>query len=224
MLAEIGFIITGLCFAGFAYTFGSKVIDKTNLDLHQFVYAYYCLALALLTWGFAAAIGDTDTLRRSVIIGDAFLLAGTLFMLDLLLGKKKRYLVWLAALLSVVMVWSRIDQLPPSPYMKDGILIFNSQTAVQITLGLIFLLIWLPVNMRVAKQVTHKIKQDSLATMYSYIYIGATISALIFIAARRTATVVVSFIALGICFFMLFASNFLVESVEEHHGKPRKHK
>ena len=190
MLATLGFIITGVCFAAFAYTFKTKVIDKTKLPLHQFSYAYYCLALALITWGIAAAIGGETLLMNSVIIGNAFLLLGTLFMLEIWLGKEKLNWLLVFGLIGAVLMVLRFEYYPPAPYMQDGILIFNTQTAVALVLGAIFLLIWLPVNLRVAKLVTHAIRQDSIASIYSYIYIAATLSALIFIASRRVLTVV----------------------------------
>src|SRR5579863_986102 len=107
MLATLGFTITGLCFAIFAYTFSSLVIKKAHLKLNQFSYAYYSLALAFITWGVATAIGGNDLLKNSVIVGDGFLLVGTLFMLDVWLGKKNRRWLWLAAAVALGLLYAR---------------------------------------------------------------------------------------------------------------------
>src|SRR4051812_25116918 len=107
MLATFGFIVTGLCFAVFAYTFDTLVIDKFKLRLRSFSRSYYCLAIALLTWGVAASTNETAVLKQSVIIGDAFILLGTLSMSNLLLGKKNRQLLWLAALASAALLYVR---------------------------------------------------------------------------------------------------------------------
>ncbi len=220
MLAALGFTITGLFFGIFAYTFNNLVIDKTNLKLSQFSYAYYSLALALLTWGLAAAIGNSELLKWSVIVGDGFLLLGTLCMVGMWLGKKNRVWLWLAAFLSIALLFARAIQYPPTPYMRSGILIFNTQTIVAATIAAIFVVIWLPVNLRVAKQITHKVGQDDITIIYSGIYVAATVAALIFLAARRTLTVVLSFVAIGICFAMLIKSNMLIAKLtESHHGK-----
>jgi hypothetical protein len=222
MLAALGFTITGLCFGIFAYTFNSLVIHKTNLKLSRFSYAYYFLALALLTWGIATFVGGSKVLKRSVIIGDGFLLLGTVSMLDLWLGKKNRLWVWFSALVAIAFLYIRIRYYSPTPYMRGGILIFNTQTTVAVIIALIFLLIWLPVSLRVAKRITHKIGQDDLTSIYSGVYIAATVAALIFLAARRTLTVVLSFVAIGICFAMLVRSNMLISKIaEDHHGKRR---
>jgi hypothetical protein len=83
MLATFGFIATGICFAVFAYTFDTLVLEKTKLKLNNFSRAYYALAVALLTWGLAASTNEATVLKQSVIIGDALLLTGTLFGLAL---------------------------------------------------------------------------------------------------------------------------------------------
>jgi hypothetical protein len=104
--------------------------------------------------------------------------------------------------------------------MRDGILIFNTQTAAALVLAGIFAIIWLPVNLKVAKLITHKAGLDNISSMYSAVYIAATIAALIFLAARRTITVLLSFAAIGICFVMLIRSNMLIAKLsEKHRGK-----
>jgi hypothetical protein len=220
MLAAFGFTITGVCFGVFAYTFSRLVIDKTHLKLSHFSYAYYSLAFALLTWGFAAAFGGDDLLNKSVLVGDGFLLLGTLFMLDVWLDKKNRAWLWLAVLIAGVLLYLRATHYSPTPFMRDGILIFNTQTAAALVLAGIFAIIWLPVNLKVAKLITHKAGLDNISSMYSAVYIAATIAALIFLAARRTITVLLSFAAIGICFVMLIRSNMLIAKLsEKHRGK-----
>lgn len=220
MLATLGFTITGLCFGIFAFTFNNLVVHKAKLKLSQFSYGYYSLALAFIIWGIASAIGGSTLLKHSVLVGDGLLLLGTLFMLDVWLGKKHRAWLGLAAVVSVALLYIRISHFTPSPYMRSGILIFNTQTAVAVVLGLIIALIWLPVNLRVAKLVTQKIGQGEIAFIYSAMYTAATVAALIFLVARRTIVVVLSFIAIGVCFAMLITSNMLVAKLtKDSHGK-----
>lgn len=220
MLATLGFTITGLCFGIFAYTFDSLVVHKASLKLNTFSYGYYSLALAFLIWGVASAIGGNDLLKNAVIVGDGLLLIGTLFMLDVWLGKERRAWLGLAAAIAIALLYIRVNHYSPSPYMRGGILIFNTQAIVAIALGLIIALVWLPVNVRVAKLVTQKVGQSDIAFIYSAIYTTATIAALIFLVARRTIVVVLSFIAIGVCFAMLIKSNILVAKLTKgSHGK-----
>jgi hypothetical protein len=219
MLAEFGFLAIGVCFAAFAYTFKIYVLDKTGLKLIQFSYAYFCLALAMITWGVAVAIGGDRLLANSVFLGDFFIISGTVFMLDLLMGERNLLFTILGAAALLALFDIRTTHYAAHPHMANSVLLFDTPTPVAIGLGLIVLLIWLPANIRVAKMVTHKIKQDSITSLYSYIYIAATIFALLFITARRQLTVVISFIALGLCFALLLASNVLVEVIEDKHGR-----
>lgn len=222
MLATLGFAVTGICFAAFAFSFNKLVVQGAKLKLSQFAYGYYALALAFFVWGFAADFGSQDVLKNAVIIGDAYLLLGSLFMLDIWLGKKRRTWLALAAAVAAALLYVRVTQYPPSPYLRGGILIFNTQPAVATAIGLLIAFIWLPVNIKVSKLVTRKIGQKDIAFFYTSVYTAATASALIFIVARRTITVVLSFIAVGICFAVLIKSNILVAKltkVSHSHGK-----
>lgn len=218
MWAAIGFTVTGIFFGFFAYTFNSLVIQKTKLKLKQFSYAYYFLALAFVIWGLAAANGSEGVLQKSVIAGNVLILLGTLFMLDIWLGVKRRAWLWLAAIVSVLLIYIRVKQYSPVPYLKDGVLVFNSQRPVIGILATVFLFIWLPLNMKVADKVTNAVKQPNIRQIYSGIYILATFSALIFLTTKRVITVVLSFIALSICFALLIASNMLVKKLKEDNG------
>jgi hypothetical protein len=121
MLATFGFIATGICFAVFAYTFDTLVLEKTKLKLNNFSRAYYALAVALLTWGLAASTNEATVLKQSVIIGDALLLTGTLFMLSIWFGTKARQWMWLSFLAAAGLLYVRISQYPPAPYMKNAL-------------------------------------------------------------------------------------------------------
>jgi hypothetical protein len=178
------------------------------------------LAVALLTWGLAASTNEATVLKQSVIIGDALLLTGTLFMLSIWFGTKARQWMWLSFLAAAGLLYVRISQYPPAPYMKNGIFVFNPQTQVAIAIGLLFLLVWLPVSLKVARQVTRAINQESIYRIYAAIYIVSAISALLFLNARRLATIIISFTVVGICFLMLIQSNLVIEKImEKRHGK-----
>jgi len=222
MLATLGFLITGVFFGVFATTFLALVARGSKLQLKQFGYAYYMLGLAFLGYGLASAVGSQGWLEASVLAGNVFLLAGTLCMLDLVLPQRQR-LFWRLALVTIgaALLYMRVTLYPPDPYILKGVLIFNSQAPVAITLGLLFVGVWLPINIRVARQVVRAVKQESIEMVYSWLYTLATVSALLFLAARRTTTVVLSFIAISICFALLILSNVVVKSLGEHRGKRR---
>jgi hypothetical protein len=218
MLGAWGFLLAALCFGIFALTFQTMVVDKTKLKLSSFSYAYYFMAVALAVWSVAAANGDSHFLKTAVLIGDGLLLAGSVFMLYVLIGDKNRTFVWLSVVLAAVLLFVRAKYYSPAPFMSGGILEFNSQTPVALALGAIFAAVWLPANISTAKQVAHAIRHDEISSYYIYIYTAATISALLFLAAKRVLAVVLSFAAIGVCFLMLIASNMLVSKLGVKNG------
>jgi hypothetical protein len=216
MLATWGFISTGIFFAIFALTFRGIVLKYTPLRLNSFTYAYAALAAAFVLWGVAAAINDPGFLATSVLIGNGLILLGTICMIDLVLPPSRRTAgLALAGATAVALFAARAYAYVPEPVMRDGILIFQTQAPVAAVLGLLFLCVWLPVNIRVARQVTHAIKQDTISQIYSYMYMTATVAALVFLGSRRPTAVVLSFVAITICFALLIGSNILVKKIKE---------
>ena len=221
MLAEVGFLVAAACFGIFAYTFDIYVIRPTKIHRHDFSYAYYCLALALLTWGIAVAAGGADVLKTAVLIGDLFIFLGTVFMLHVLSSGSKK-LLWLAGAIFLLLLYIRANHYVPAPYIKNGILVFNSQRPVTIALGLIFAFIWLPANLKVAKAVSYKLKGTNLSNLFTAIYFFSALAAIVFVASKNTKTLAVAFTILCLCFIMLIASNVLVMSlVGGKHGSQK---
>lgn len=216
MLATIGFVTAGIFFWVFALTFLNLVVAKTELNLKPFPYAYYCLGLALIVWGVASFLGTSEALAQSVIIGDGIVLVGTLLMVRSFTNS--RALLFLGFILSVVFLLVRVKYYYPEPYIKSGLLIFNTQTPVAVSLGAIFSLIWLPVNLKVSRRVTNAVKQPALRPIFFLIYSMANISAIIFIAARRPIIATLSFAALTTCFLLLIYSNILVSKLGDRHA------
>jgi len=215
-LATIGFTITGLFFGIYAYTFYALAGKKIKSVLKSFAYAYFSLALAFLSWGIAAFIGNQNLLNLSVISGNILLLLSTIFLLNIHLHQNKNYrtvgLVG-AFLLALLFLWWRVSYFPPQPILSNGILVFNTDLPVAVILGLIILLIWLPTNIKVAKLISQKVKAEGISFIYSSIYVMATIASLLFIAARTIPVIIISFTGIAICFAMLIASNVVIDKL-----------
>jgi len=215
-LATIGFTITGIFFGIYAYTFYSFAGKKVQSVLKSFSYAYYSLALAFLSWGIAAFIGDQNLLNLSVISGNILLLLSTIFLLNIHLHQNENYrtvgLVG-AFLLALLFLWWRVSYFPPQPILSNGILIFNTELPVAIVLGLIILLIWLPTNIKVGRLISQRVKVNGISFIYSSIYVMATFAALLFISARTIPVIILSFTGIAICFAMLIASNVVIDKL-----------
>lgn len=220
MLAVAGFLVAGLCFGYFAYTFQSLVVTRTGLKLDAFAYAFYSLAAAFLIWGVAVIIATPAALAVSVVIGEAIILLGTLFLIRLLVDS--RPLLWALVVLAAALLYTRVTYFYPEPYLLDGVVIFNIPTVVGVVLGLAIIGVWLPASWRVARQVAVAIHEPSLSRTYGAIYVAAALAAVLFTAVRRPITAVATFVALIICFGLLIGSNVVVKMVKEPHGRTHK--
>lgn len=213
-LAFVGFFIAGIVFAIYASTFYRMTGKKIHAYLKNYAFAYMCLAAAFLVWAVASI--QTTFLVNSVIIGNILLLTGSIFLLNILFNKKK-YLKYIAVVcgvaLSIEFIYVRLGYFAPIPYMESGVLVFNTQKTIQILLDLLFVFIWLPANLSVAKTITANIKIEGLSYIYSFIYSVSTIAAVLLINFRTVPMVVLSFVVLGICFIMLLYSNYVINTL-----------
>ncbi len=213
-LAFIGFFITGAVFAIYAYTFYSLAEKKLPVFLKNYAFAYFALALAFLIWAFAAL--NNNFLVNSVIIGNILLLLGSIFLLNVLFNNNKNIRILsivVGIILSLAFIWMRLNYYQPTPFMSDGVLIFNTQKIISIILSSIFVFIWLPANLVAAKKVTANIPIQGMSFAYSFIYGISTIAAIFFIAFKTVPMVITSFVTLGICFAMLIYSNYVASKL-----------
>ncbi len=217
-LAAIGFTTTGLLFAVFAYSFYSLTNTKVQAILKSFSYSYFSLSLAFICWGLAALANNQNILNLSVLGGNVLLLLTTFFLSNILLPRDKKYkILGLTGVifLSLLFLWWRITYFPPHPLIVNGILLFNTQPPVALTLSLIILSIWLPANIKTAFLISEKIKIDGFSYIYSSVYVMATVAAIIFISARTIPVLILSFVGILVCFAMLVFSNIIIDRLSK---------
>jgi hypothetical protein len=213
-LASIGFLIVGILFVAYAYTFYVLAEKKLPAFLKNYAYAYFALAVAFLFWSFAAFSGSF--LSASVLVGDILLLLGSLFLVSVIFKANKSIkiiAIVVGVILSAVFVYMRLYYFPPTPFISNGILIFNTQKIIAEILGFVFAFVWLPANLFVAKEVSKKMEIQGMFSIYSFIYIISTVSAILFISVSTTKMVIASFVILGLCFVMLLFSNYVISKV-----------
>jgi len=213
-LAFVGFFITGIVFTIYASTFYHIARKKLHGYLRNYAFSYICLALAFLIWAFASIY--PIFLIDSIILGNIFLLLGSIFLLSVLFNSNK-YLKCLAVFNGVVLslgfIYIRVKYFAPTPYIESGVLVFNTQLIIRIILDLLFIFIWLPANLMVAKTITKNIKIDGLNYAYSFIYSVSTVSAALLINFKTVPMIVLSFVVLGISFIMLLYSNYVINKL-----------
>lgn len=210
-LATIGFLIGGIVIALYAYTFQRVTDGKLPDYLKRYADVYYALAAAFLIW--AAASVFTDFLAVSVLLGNALILLGSLFLLSILMsgkGKMEPSILMAGPVVALLLLYVRATQFFPEPLMDNGVLVFNTQTPVAIALGLIFAGIWLPANVMVGKAVAKTMNIQGIDTIYAILYALSTIAAMLLISLHTVSMVIIAFVVLTLSFAMLMYSNSML--------------
>ena len=220
-LATLGFTIAGILFLIYAFSFRKAATESLKEKLSVYSFAYVFLGIAFLFWGIVTFI--PSQLQNSVIIGDSLLLLGSVCLLSFIFAARQsaRWVAIVVGLLaSALFVWWRITYFFPAAVLQNGILIFNTQMPVAILLGLIFLAIWLPANLRAARLIGRELNDPAMTSIYLWIYIFSTIMAILFISVKTPTFVVVAFVMLGLCFVLLLYSNLVQKKLyKESHGR-----
>jgi len=219
MLATIGFGITAILFFVFAATLRAWAKSDHIKVFGLYAQAYVLVAGAFILWSICSAIGNKDYLALSVVIGDIILLIATLLIATILFTGTTQQRLWLWGLgvAGVVAIAIRTIYFYPQPYMTHGVLFFNSQRAVSFTLSAAFLLIWLPVNLQVARLLTTKL--PSHEQLLRILFAMATLSTVIFLLSKTPLALSLSFSAISASFLVLILATHYIKLVEaSRHG------
>ncbi len=218
MLGAIAFIITSIIVGFFSYSLHKLLREPRTILL---TVAYLLLAATFLIFGISAATKDTSNVTHAILAGNLILVwASTLVIayrtkLSIIESLVAGLFTGLFALLI------RRIYFYPTPELKDGILLFNTQMAVGIFLGVIFLFAWLPVNLAIAREISHQMKLSEARIIYSGLFTAMVCSALLFLAVRSSTGVILSFAVIATTFLSLTVLNLFAHTVigERKNGK-----
>lgn len=210
MLATIGFTAAAVIFMVYGYSL-SYIKDRVNrYNLFYFSIAYGLLGLACLIWALGALVGTDASLAVCVFVGNLAVLAATAAIINSVICDRYRLLISLLIMIAGIgLLAIRTLFMPAEPFLKDGVLVFNSQLLVALILAIIFVAIWMPINLKVSRAITSNIKTIPLKTMGEMIFIIASFSVVSFIIARKPITVALSFAILCCAFIPLTFINYL---------------
>lgn len=212
MLATIGFLTAAVLLLLFAYTF-YRLIKDSDKDLRAFGLAYFLIAAAFLMWGSLSLVNSTGALARSVLIGDALLLAASIFAASIFIPSKwKNPALAVLAAIAVILLYARSKYYYPVPSLKQGILFFNTQRPIAVLLSAIVVIAWLPACMKAARIVTGRSGLQRYYSLFVSTYALTVIAAVLFIQARRRTVVIYAFIAFAVSILLLLVSNVLAQN------------
>lgn len=214
-LASLGFLIIGVLFGCYAVSFYSLARKRfPDFPTGSYACAYFSLAVAFILWAVAALYNPFP--QTSIIVGDAFILFGSLFLLNVMTSnnpKIKVPVLIVGVIGALLILWLRTQYFPPVAFVESGVLVFNTQLPIAVLLDALFILIWLPANILVARRIAQAIRIEGVALAYSFVYAISSISAILLIAFKTVPLVVASFVVLGVCFILLFVSNYVMSNL-----------
>jgi hypothetical protein len=212
MLAILGFIVATIIFVVYGYSVSHITIRVKAINFKYFGGAYSLLGLACIVWALGSLINNPTALSVSVLVSDFILLAATMAIINSVLSNKNRALInILIAIGGTSLLVIRNILAPPDPYIKAGVLVFNSQITVAIILAIVFVVIWMPINLKVARSITSHLKRLPLQSISELIFVIASFSVVTFIMARRPITVALAFVILCCAFIPLIFINYLTK-------------
>lgn len=210
MLATLGFLITATLLALFASMFDG-IVKKMSKSLRLFGLAYFLIAIAFLMWGILSVSNANSLLPHSVLVGDALLFLASICSALVFTPKKWKILVGISSIIAAaVLLFVRAKYYFPVPYLRDGILFFNTQGHVVVLLSIILVVAWFPSCLKVARIITSKANLGHYYSLYVLAYALPVITAVLFVEARRKTIIIESFVCFGVSIILLLLSNIII--------------
>lgn len=213
MLATIAFFSTGILIIAFALIL-KGLVKKAKISTDYYA-AYFLLGLAFIGYGVATALDDQNLLKTSMIIGNFLMFTGTALLL-LTKSKLSRNNIMLGSFVAAVILTAlRVVLFPPAPVLSDGVLHFKTQLAVGIPIALMFLLIWLPRSLSLAKSIASAFKFNELYSIYAGLFSLTTMSAILFLAAKNNTSLIITFTTITASFLALVVISLLTSRMKK---------
>lgn len=222
MLGSLGFIAAAVAFAAYGY-YAYALAERVTFQRTVYTFSYFLTAAACIIWA-AAALEAIDTFTL-VVTGDALLLSATACLAYSLAPRKitMPYII-LGVAAAFGLLFLRIISTGVEPFVRDGILVFNTPRVFGAVLGMVLLTIWVRANMNFyTKIIDPRFPGVFRASYFSLNLIGFT-AAMAFLLARKNLTIIVAFALLVSSFAFLSALTYYVHGLkplkkEAHHAK-----
>lgn len=213
MLATIAFFSTGILIIAFALIL-KNLAKKAKISTDYYA-AYLLLGLAFIGYGIATAINDQNLLKTSMIIGNFLMFTGTALLLLTKSKLSRNNIVLGSFIASVLLTAVRVVFFPPEPNLSNGVLHFNTQLAVGVPIALMFLLVWLPRSLALSKAIASAFKFNELYSIYAGLFSLATMSAILFLAAKNNTSLIITFTTITASFLALVVISLLISRMKK---------
>lgn len=211
MLGIIGFLIGALVIASFAITSQDAYATVEPRRLKLFGFAFGSLALTMLLWAGVVAMGSDNPIntREMLVAGDVILLAGTSALVAGMFRRTSILVMLCLAAVAALAVMVRSFQYPPAGFVLDGLLHFNLTGDIRLAFTGIFLLIWLPAMIQVAREAVQDRAFIGLEKALPASFMVLIFVTTLFLSARRPAVIIGLFVAIIVTFLAMTLVNLI---------------
>ena len=225
MIATVGFVVASIAIAVFAYSFARVFPEsKTNYG-RAFVVGFVFLSVAMLVCGIGTFSTTPLQLQVAVFIADALLIFATCCAAYAWHPTSHQGVAVGVGVLIAAMLAARAFVEPPTAYLGDGILYFNTEGVSRMVLLGTIALIWLPAVLAVISRIVAPLQLGLTGTLLKYNYALLVMMTVVFFAARQSRVIVISFAAMIALFFMMAGINYYIGHLRAanrrrvHHAK-----
>jgi hypothetical protein len=139
------------------------------------------------------------------LAGNVFVLTGSVLLFGTIVHKRSA--LFAATIVAAILFVVRLIYFPPAPYMREGILVFNTSFVVGVAYAVLFIGIWLPANLSVGRAVGSRAGVPEFTKLLQGLFGLSVIAAIFMPFAQMPAVIAGSFATLVVCYAVLIIVN-----------------
>lgn len=223
MLGMVGFLSLVLAVGAYALTSlsGYRLVPLRTRRL--FVSGYSLLALSALVWALTFVVPES-AIAGLVFMTDIMLVVASVAMLAIVVDVTRPVIMLPVTVIAAGLLTFRAFVMPSDALIDGGILYLNLGQWIAGFIGLVFLALWLPATIRVVNVAFATPALQALRNVILYLFMATILMASFFLAARRPAIVIITFVSVIGFFLVLTGLNILLirtshtQKVRDRHG------
>lgn len=210
MLGLFGFSVAAITFVVYGLVAMKFKNKSSKYDINSYGYGFFFVAIACAVWALTTQ-SSNDSLNSLVLVGDAFLLLGSIVVFRKMLSKSTNLTYDVILVIAAVAALTyRAYYSSQSPIMHDGILVFYTPRLFGALLVVVMFAVWFRANMNFHDTVIAKmLNSDVLRAPYFSFNLIGFIGISGFLFARKSITIIFSFSMLVLAYLSLAALNYI---------------
>lgn len=213
MLGIIGFLALGILAILYAYTFSINFKLVPVREKRLFASAFGLLGMCAFIWMGTFFVNESFV-NELVYLTDVLLVIATGCMLAIFVDISRPIIFTLVTTLGATLLALRAYAVPSEAYISNGILNFNLPREVAFGFGLLFLIIWLPANIKIVEMALRNSTLRIYKNSVHVLFISNVLMACLFLSAQREIMIIITFVSITVLFLLLSISNILIGKID----------